>query len=347
MWNVETLSYLNIEASSYCNAKCPQCPRFDMYGNITKNLNLTHLDKKIIFSLPIKKMVNLKEIDFCGNYGESLMHPDLDEMINFFNDYKITIKTNGSLRNKDWWKNLGKKKNIKSVTFALDGIEETHELYRRNTSYDKIIENAKIFIENGGHAIWQFIIFKHNEHQIEKAKQLSKDLGFKEIKFMFSERFDSNDVWKVYENSKHLYSLEQSTLQNKNFRNHWSNQKNEKYNRNLMKTKEIFEKEIQCPWAKNQSIYIDRNGYVLPCCYMLGITAGREIEKRLFEKIIKNFKNIDLNFYTLDEILSSSVYKEYFKNSLLTKPHPVCIETCNHILGKLEFKKQSTNLIEH
>ena len=40
------------------------------------------------------------------------------------------------------------------------------------------MRNAQYFIEAGGRATWKMIRFKHNEHQIEQAKQLSQTLGF-------------------------------------------------------------------------------------------------------------------------------------------------------------------------
>ena len=41
------------------------------------------------------------------------------------------------------------------------------------------MENSKAFIEAGGNAEWQFIIFDYNEHQVEEAKNIAFDMGFK------------------------------------------------------------------------------------------------------------------------------------------------------------------------
>ena len=347
MYELNTLSHIDLEITSYCNARCPQCPRYNMFGEIRKELNIQHLDKNILFNLPIKKMPNLRSINLCGNFGDALMHPDLDEILNFFNTQDITISTNGSLRNKEWWSLLGKRKNIKKVIFGLDGIGETHEIYRRNTSYTKVIENAKSFINNGGYAVWQFIIFDHNEHQIEDVKKTAKELGFKETLFLFSERFDISNKWKVYENNKHVFTLKHSSKK-KSFRDFFNFQEVEKYTLNLMKQENILEKKITCPWATKKKIYIDRNGYVFPCCYMVGLTVEKNIEKRLFEKIVKNFKNIDLKSYSFEEILSGPVYREYFRKSLLSKkPHPTCIEWCNHLTGKKKLTEESIKVNLH
>ena len=56
------------------------------------------------------------------------------------------------------------------VVFGIDGLEDTSHIYRVNTSFKKVIENAEAFIKQGGLGTWQFIVFKHNVHQLESAK---------------------------------------------------------------------------------------------------------------------------------------------------------------------------------
>ena len=48
----------------------------------------------------------------------------------------------------------------------------------------KIIKNASTFIKHGGIAYWDFIVFKHNEHQIYKCKKYSEELGFNKFKII-------------------------------------------------------------------------------------------------------------------------------------------------------------------
>jgi dTDP-4-amino-4,6-dideoxygalactose transaminase len=59
--------------------------------------------------------------------------------------------------------------------FATDGFSGEHELYRKNTNWHKIIENAKTFIAAGGRAKANTIVFKHNEDRIEELKQFLLD----------------------------------------------------------------------------------------------------------------------------------------------------------------------------
>ena len=341
MYSLETLSEINFELSSHCNSKCPQCPRYDMLGRVHKDLNVTHLDVNVIKKLPMEKMKNLKTVSFCGNFGDSLMHPDLNEVIDFFQQQQIAISTNASLRSRQWWSDLGEKENV-SVTFCIDGIGKTHELYRRNTSYDKIIENAKAFIDAGGTARWQFIVFRHNEHQINQAKKLSKELGFKTINFIYSDRFDTNNKWKVYDNNEYLYDLEKSSHQT-TLRESLNAPEGEKYWKLLNKNKGA----ISCVWSEKKKLYIHSDGTVYPCCMLGSIQSGKNIEKLMLKKLVRDFKKIDLHHNDLGDVLTSEVFQKALPDSFKGDPfsHPICIEWCNKATGKYYFNnKVPTNI---
>ena len=343
MYSLETLSEINFELSSHCNSKCPQCPRYDMFGRVHKDLNITHLDVNIIKKLPIEKIKNLRKVSFCGNFGDPLMHPELNEIVEFFQNQQISISTNASLRSQQWWSDLGRNKNV-SVTFCIDGIGQEHELYRRNTSYEKIIENAKSFIQAGGTAHWQFIVFRHNEHQVNEAKKLSEELGFKRIDIMYSDRFDTDNTWKVYDNNEYLYDLEKSSHQT-TLRESLDVLEGEKYWKSLNKDKGA----ISCVWSEKKKLYIHSDGTVYPCCMLGSIQAGKNIEKLMLKKLVKDFKQIDLHHNNLEQILMSDIFQTSLPNSFKGDPfsHPICIEWCNKSTGKyLKQYLKSVNTLE-
>jgi len=335
MLYLESINSLTIELTGHCNAKCPQCGRFDIFGDVLPNLPITHLDIDLIKKIPIEKMSSLKAISFNGNYGEPLLHPEIDTILEKFKNLQVDISTNGSLRNNVWWGKLGNiYKNI-TVTFGIDGLSDTHHLYRRNTSYKKIIENASAFIKNGGKAIWQFIIFKHNEHQIEDAKNISKKLGFEKIKFRYSDRFLKGNSSMVYKNKTFTHVLEKASEQ-KTIHNLSGAKEGEFYTKKIFKG--ILKNPIECPWAKEQKIFITHTGIILPCCYMANITAGKSVYKKLFEKIIGSYDKINLKLNNFEEIIKSDVFNELLPNSLRKMPHPNCIEHCSPILSKNKIK---------
>ena len=56
------------------------------------------------------------------------------------------------------------------VDFNIDGLQDTNHVYRKNTNFEKIIDNASAYIRMGGIAEWNYIVFKHNQHQIDKEE---------------------------------------------------------------------------------------------------------------------------------------------------------------------------------
>lgn len=182
------ITWLHVESTNKCNAWCPACPRnnrgFGLSKFVTQEVDLTaERFVEVIDQLP-----GLKTVQLCGNYGDPIIGSNIIQLIDLCieRNLKIQIHTNGSLRNTEWWGSLGKKlsSHPHDVWFGIDGIGETHEIYRQATSYDKIIDNATAFIDAGGYATWQFIPYEHNQHQIKQALITSQKLKFKKFKLV-------------------------------------------------------------------------------------------------------------------------------------------------------------------
>jgi hypothetical protein len=84
------------------------------------------------------------------------------------------------------------------VDFNIDGLEDTNHLYRKNTEFVKIIKNAKAYIDAGGRAVWNYIVFEHNQHQIKQAQELSDSLGFQEFKARATGRFLNHQTMEEF-----------------------------------------------------------------------------------------------------------------------------------------------------
>jgi len=188
-FELESLYRIHLEPTSKCNLLCPMCPRSINGASVRKTLELTEIsfqDFKSWFSPYIKQ---LKSWVICGGTGEPNVAKDMLKIIEYIRteneDSFIHMNTNGGVRTPDYYKELGKYFPIEKewstqgqVIFSIDGLEDTNHLYRRNNSWKKVMENSQAFIDSGGKAEWEFLIFKHNEHQIEEARQLSKEMGF-------------------------------------------------------------------------------------------------------------------------------------------------------------------------
>ena len=181
------ITWLHVESSTKCNASCPACPRNNKGIGLAPGLVETDLSTDRFISV-IESLPKLQTVQFCGNFGDPVIGQNFLELIDVCVDKKIKVQihTNGGLRSRNWWTELAKKLSTvdHSVWFGIDGIGATHEVYRQGTSYAKVIENATAFINAGGNAVWQFIPFEHNQHQIKEAIKLSQQLNFKKFKLV-------------------------------------------------------------------------------------------------------------------------------------------------------------------
>lgn len=196
MWNVQVnnVTEIDLECTTFCNLACPECNRTVDKDNISPILNTSHitLENCRTWFKPTE-LISLKEVRFCGAIDEALMNPELTDILDFFLDeFKIKyidIRTNGAVRTPEFWTKLvNHLPSNHIIVFGLDGLEDTLHIYRIGADYKKVINNAKAFIDAGGIASWQFIEFEHNKHQIEEAKQLAIELGFKEFRVVSSTR---------------------------------------------------------------------------------------------------------------------------------------------------------------
>ena len=190
---VDNLNIINAELSNYCNAACPMCPRFDFNINLIKEItNNSHTTLETVRNnIGYKILSQLNKFYSCGVVGDSSMNPECLDIFDYVKSSGtriIELNTNGGARNKEFWKDLAKLG--VTVIFSIDGLEDTNHLYRRNVKWDRLMNNVQSFLMAGGEAKWDFLIFKHNEHQIEQAKALSKKLGFIDFRKKYTTRWD-------------------------------------------------------------------------------------------------------------------------------------------------------------
>ena len=198
MYTYNEIKTLHLEVTDKCNAACPMCARNINGGEDNPqlpNVELSLEDVKTMF--PVDFIKQLDRMYMCGNYGDPIAARDTLEIFQYFREHNskmmLSLHTNGSAKSAEWWTNLAKVLGTKGyVVFSVDGLEDTNHLYRQNTVFSKIMTNAQAFIDAGGRARWDYIVFAHNEHQVELAEELSKKMKFEKFQFKKSARFYSN-----------------------------------------------------------------------------------------------------------------------------------------------------------
>ena len=264
-----------LEITTYCNASCPQCPRNINGGEVNPYLTLQHLSRESIDKAFTPELCNrLRQVFFCGSYGDPIVHPDFLEIIKDFRRKNprlwIYIHTNGGVHDTDWWEKLAVLINHNGkIDFGIDGLEDTNHLYRRGVRFEKAINNAQAYIKTGGKAQWNFIVFKHNQHEIENAKLLSQIIGFEKILFRGTGRFlnhqtlEESETWKVTPKKQNDYNLEVTTLQE--YRNA-STQRLQDLKQEYPNIKDYFNTTpIKCDACIGNKVTITAEGLVLPC----------------------------------------------------------------------------------
>jgi sulfatase maturation enzyme AslB (radical SAM superfamily) len=206
----------------------------------------------------------LDEIYINGNFGDAVINPETVKIVEYFRSYsstlKIMISTNAGARNKEFWQSLATVG--VEVVFCLDGLEDTHSLYRQNTLYSTVIQNAKIFIAAGGNAVWKMIDFDHNRHQQSTAQTLSQQLGFK--KFQLIDR--GRNQAPVFDKNRQLSHTIGSPVEI-NFDRLWKSRTQDEV---ILKdiTPNRSPTKIDCYAKKQKSIYISSTGDVSLCCWL-------------------------------------------------------------------------------
>ena len=275
MIDYSTIRSVHLEISTRCNASCPLCPRnlsgYDAdLGYPVHDMSLT--EAQYIF--PVAFLQQLDRILINGNFGDFVTARYGLAIVKYFAEsnpkMRIVISTNASAK-PGIWEELGRIPNL-IVGFDIDGLEDTHSLYRRNTNWQLVIKNAKKFIAAGGTAVWRMINFSHNRHQIDECRQMSVELGFSKFDLLD----DGRNAGPVYDKrGDYAYKLGSDP----NFKDTEYPKRIEIWEEwsavgptpaaRLEQYKSIpIKQTIDCHSTKNKEIYVTATGEVYPCCWL-------------------------------------------------------------------------------
>ena len=271
-FNYHSVSEYQIEITTYCNAACPQCPRNLNGAGINPYMPFTHLPRATIDqAFDTELCQRLRQVFFCGSYGDPIMHPDFLEILRDFRRKSPTlwlyIHTNGGVHDPEYWEEIAQIMNGHGqIDFGIDGLEDTLHLYRKNVKYSKAISNAQAFIKAGGRAQWNFIVFRHNEHQVDMVEQLGRDMGFYNVlirktgRFLNHSTMSEMDSWPVAGAEYTLKPPMSEKYQNR------SMQSLPELKKQYINIKEYFNTTpIKCDALMGHKVAVNAEGMVLPC----------------------------------------------------------------------------------
>lgn len=354
MWNYSDITSLNFEVSSLCNAYCLVCFRYEDRGSMKLNpdFNPTYLNAKDIKEwFPASFLQQIKFICFSGDYGDAMTNPEILEILDYLTtsnpNTTITICTNGGMKNPEFWQSVGKimSRNSHSyVTFSIDGLENTNHIYRRNVKWDKLMANVESYLSTGAKAMWDFLVFDYNEHQIEEAREFSKKLGFDNfyVKMPYGMEHEPLKAKDRNDNVEYIVGPSSKQPQPDNILPPYYKDAKDMDYLQLMETMETMyndkEGEIKCFSARDggNEIRISVEGNVHPCTHISSISRSSFKSNQFVRNQVNNFLDMqELSLYnrTLKEILDDNPF-QWFEDSW---PDKKCV-FCWNVCGKNESK---------
>jgi MoaA/NifB/PqqE/SkfB family radical SAM enzyme len=245
---------LLFDPTNICNLKCPLCPTWqDLKARPKGKMSLAMFKKILDETGPYLFAVNL-----C-NWGEPLLNPDLPGMVRYAKKYNtvVGLSTNLNYLPDELAPGIAES-GIDIMIISIDGASpESYSRYRRGGDLKQVLENIRKLnsCRNTGEKfpilVWQFLVNRYNEHEIDEAENMALKMGLhfiaspirtsmgKELLMPLYQRVNETREW-LPENpafSKYSYEIGPET-------------------RTAQKT---------CRWLWNSAV-VNWDGSLSPCC---------------------------------------------------------------------------------
>jgi radical SAM protein with 4Fe4S-binding SPASM domain len=260
---------MEIEPTTSCNLRCPQCPSgLREFSRNTGMLDLT-LYKKIIDEIH-------PELVYLILYfqGEPFLNKQFLEFVKYAAAKNIYTATSSNAHYfTDEMARATVESGLDRLIVSLDGItQDTYEKYRIGGNLEKVLEGTKRLVywkkklgSKTPHIIWQFIAFKHNEHQIPELEKKAKEIGVDELGIKTAQIYD-------YQHTDELIPETEALSRYKKTEDGYVI-KNELLN--------------QC-WRMWRGSVVTWDGLVVPCCFDKDATHRfGDVSKESFEAVWK------------------------------------------------------------
>lgn len=314
---------VRLEVSNYCNLRCPLCSREKVDKSTINNTHLSLNDVKKF--LPRFFLLQVDKVYLSGAVAEPTLNPEFIDIVEYLAKYcDISIDSNGSTRDVDWWAKLGDV-GVRCV-FSPDSIKPDNNKYRINSNTDKVIENMRAYIAAGGYAEWKHIPYAHNVDELEDQQKICNEIG---AVFIVAQPYAVRNKTKQVEDASIVTT---ETFTNNSTPHHYCKMLGDIYN----------------------LIEISSDGIVYPCCYTFTpiylvykdyFTTGNTVPNTnlvgddslnsfiqtvvpLIEKQ-GGIESLSLHHHTINQILNSPFYKNTLKQSWDNEQH-YCNKHCQH-----------------
>lgn len=270
---------MSIEPTTACNLGCPECPSgLKMFSRPTGNL-----DPKLFETIIDQVKSTLVYLTFYFQ-GEPFINKNFLRMVKYASDRKIFTATS---TNAHFITDKVAEEIIHSgldhLIISMDGTtQEVYEQYRVHGSLDKVLQGTENIIAAKKRlnsatpkVIFQFLVVKHNEHQIDELHELADKMGVDQVALKTAQVYD-------YKNGSDLFP---------------TNEKYSRYKKNSEGFFEIKNKLRNHCWRLWHSTVITWDGDLVPCCfdkdakYKMGTLKDQSFKDIWHDKTYKSFRN--------------------------------------------------------
>ena len=240
---------LSVEPTTSCNLRCPECP--SGLRSFTRDTGMVEMSN-------YKNMIDeqYRKLSYLLLYfqGEPFLHPSFLELAKYANKKGVYTATS---TNAHYFSDQVARDTIQSgldrLIISIDGTtQETYEQYRVGGELEKVISGAKKLVKwkqelksRTPYLIFQFLVVRPNEHQVQDVYKLAKEIGIDEVKIKTAQLYD-------YENGNKLMPKNKAYSRYRLEKNNKFSLKNKLYN--------------HC-WKMWHSSVITWDGNVVPCCF--------------------------------------------------------------------------------
>lgn len=241
--------FVSIEPTTSCNLRCPQCP--SGLRSFTRPTGM--LGEELFERVILQLKRHLHSLTFYFQ-GEPYLNPDFLKMVAFANQHHIYTITSS---NAHYMTPANARQTVLSgldkLIISVDGItQEVYETYRVGGQLTKvmagtreILKQRKLLGKRTPHVVWQFVVFKSNEHQVEAVKKLGKELGVDQVTIKTAQIYEFEKGHELIPTDLRYSRYKPSATGGFEIRNKLLN---------------------QC-WRMWQGCVITWDGKVVPCCF--------------------------------------------------------------------------------
>lgn len=273
---------LAFEPTTSCNLRCPECP-----SGLRAFTRPTGMLEPGFFRGVIDELAPSLSYLIFYFQGEPYLNPAFLEMAAYAASKGIYTATS---TNAHYLDDARSEQTVRSglhrLIISIDGTDqETYQSYRVGGKLEKVIEGTKNIIawkrklkSSTPHVIFQFLVVKPNEHQIQEVQRLGDELGVDEVRLKTAQIYDFED------GSDLIPTIEKYRRYSPGSDGKWK----------------IKNKLLNHCWKLWHASVITWDGRVIPCCF------DKDAQHQLG----------DLNKMSFSEIWQGEAYQNFRRNIL-------------------------------